>query len=95
MGPCPTEVTVIHPFHPFYGKRLEFVRVTRRKSMHFIILRSPDGSRIQVRSDWTDYDGQHGTIERTTSSLLLDIRGLREATTIVEHLKMRLLDEEK
>jgi hypothetical protein len=87
MGLSPTEVTVIHPFHPFHGKRLEMERVLRGKFSHLVVIRTPEGKRMRLRRDWTDYDGAGRDKEQVTSPLLLDIKGLRATAKIFEHLK--------
>ena len=82
MGLRPTHVTMIHPHHPLYGKKLELVRVLRDKNSRLVV-RLPEGKNVWIPRDWTDYESSQGNEIVSNPSHLLDIRGLCEMVKIV------------
>lgn len=47
-------VRVVHPFHPWSGRELEFVRRLRSGDADLVFVRLPGGGVVSVPVAWTD-----------------------------------------
>ena len=81
-----SEVTVMHPFHPLHGQKLEVVKVLRGKDSK-IVVRLPDGKHSRMLREWTDYDASKVDRTLTNHPCLLDVKGLREIVQIINNIK--------
>ncbi len=86
MSHCPSEgVTITHPYHPLFGKRVEVVRL-RRGADPDLIIRLPDATHAAVAMSLTDYVGPPSSNVIACPLPLLDLAGLRQ---IAEHIAQR------
>jgi uncharacterized protein DUF5372 len=92
---APSSVTITHPHHPLRGQTLELVRPPRRPNSK-LTLRHPEGRKVSVPRDWTDYEArQQGEPPLTTPlEQLLDVRGLHELAGMVRFLKAEISSPE-
>ncbi len=76
-------VTVTHPHHPLYGKRIQIIRV-RRGPDPDLIVRMPDGYHGAIAASLTDYGGTTETENPNTALPLLSIEGLWQIVQFIE-----------
>ena len=81
----PTHITITHPHHPLNGQRLELVGVLRGPNSRLVV-KMPDGSRVRVVRNWTDYARLSGDVELPAASHLLPVEGLRELIKIIAQM---------
>lgn len=78
-------VTITHPHHPLYQRRVEVLRI-RRGADPDLIVRFPDGVHAAVAMSLTDYAGV-GDPPGDDTTPLLALAGLRDLVKLVAQRK--------
>jgi hypothetical protein len=51
-------VRITHPFHPFFGREIDFVNRQQRWGEDWVVYRDPDGYLLWLPSHWTSVDAE-------------------------------------
>ena len=91
MGP-PSFVTIIHPYHPLRGQKLELVKVPRKANSKLTV-RHPEGRSFHIPRDWTDLEAQQSEPPVVPPDRFLDINGLCTLAKIIGSIKAQATPE--
>ena len=53
-----TSVRITHPFHPLFGREIDFVNRQQRWGEDRVLYRDPDGYLLSLPAHWTSVDAE-------------------------------------
>jgi hypothetical protein len=81
-------VRVTHPFHPLFGRELEFVKRRRNWRADRVYVVEPDGSLLSLPVEWTDVAAEDPFVVVAAGRSPFHTAGLLELAELVDRIRI-------
>jgi hypothetical protein len=81
-------VRVTHPFHPLFGRELEFVKRRRNWRADRVYVFDPDGALLSLPVEWTDVVAEDPFVVVAAGRSPFHTAGLLELAELVDRMRV-------
>ena len=79
-------VRITHPFHPLFGREIDYVSRQQRWGEDFVVYRDPDGYLLWLPARWTSVEAEDPFVVISAGQSHFRVTDLKDLAALIETL---------